>query len=1034
MSKNENVVSKKRTDGFVPVQYRIINLTSDDIINSPKVEGTMTVFKEDGKSYQKNTKIHKVTPYTMEELKEKNMLITVADDILFYEIRKLKGLNDTSKSPNQQQYDAYLEVRKMRKNIKEKKRADEPDIASILEETKRLDDYLFVKDVISVENRSGDYKKFGVKGFYYGDVLYTRNSASSSNLKGNTVQFVRDDLNVKLTPIMEAGHKDITKEALVVPEKYGAYKGLSTTGVTFVSTPRVCVIPDFEHLTFDDEVYFVTKSGEIRKKEAINTVEYSIGKRKFRDTGNEGETAYMNSFDGMGLVDPTFLRMKWQQELHLSYTPSALNMRSKSIKGLLVTFPFKELAQELGREYTTDISGRKMRIKDIDVFLTISQWKNHALYDDDFKIYERNEDNVIWGVQRVSPKRDKDNVKLNYQLDQTSNIQTDEDIERLCSPTAKYFTQLADGDDAVILFSLMNDTIISNEDNMEIECVENVTESEDDFWNSVDTTPFNKALLKNLDLLQDTYVRGQIKKNIDFAIKQAKVGKLYTEHNSNYQFMISDPYALAQWAILRDEIVDMEGNYPTSPMKNRKDKFYFGLVKPYHVYSKYWLDRNVEKVDGCRSPMTDIGEHNILTISNSQNTDKDTFEKMKKYYRYIYSGIIYSVHDISTVIHSDSDWDSDCVLTTDFQVLIDCKWDVPPVMYEKGLSKMEKRVYNTKTAVESDLKGFGNKVGVYSNMSTNYFAMLPMFKGTEREKIINQIKKLRFIIGEEIDSTKTGKKPDISLDFIYQSETKDMSEDEKVRVREHNRFTPEFPPYFSRYLEERRDREFQNYYKICSLICQKETFMTMSKFLEKAKNGELETEAEKNFYQFYFDNSPLLLTDCTMNKVCWYFEDLEKELKGKFKIKEDNYILLSYADTENLAIDKKARNKVNKVFNHYREEIIAIWNEARYGDNCYNADKKKTYVISKREQLIKNCKKELEEIEVNPTKLFNIVVSVLKEQKNLESVNKFVWNIFDEDIVDIIPEGNRKISMYETEDGETEILGRRFKVIEEEKA
>ena len=83
------------------------------------------------------------------------------------------------------------------------------------------------------------------------------------------------------------------------------------------------------------------------------------------------------------------------------------------------------------------------------------------------------------------------------------------------------------------------------------------------------------------------------------------------------------------------------------------------------------------------------------------------------------------------------------------------------------------------------------------------------------------------------------------------------------------------------------------------------------------------------------------------------------------------------------------------------------------------------------EQLIKNCRKQLEEIVVNPSKLFNIVVVVLKTQKNLESVNKFLWNIFDEDIVDIIPEGNRRISMYETPDGEMEILGRKFHVEEE---
>ena len=203
----------------------------------------------------------------------------------------------------------------------------------------------------------------------------------------------------------------------------------------------------------------------------------------------------------------------------------------------------------------------------------------------------------------------------------------------------------------------------------------------------------------------------------------------------------------------------------------------------------------------------------------------------------------------------------------------------------------------------------------------------------------------------------------------------------------------------------------------------------MAKLLEKAKNGELETEAEKNFYQFYLDNSPLLLTDCTMNKVCWYFETLEKELKDKFSVKSNNYILMSYA--EPVEVDSKIKKAVNKVFSNYKEEIHRIYNESRYGENCYNAEKKKNHIISKREQLIKNCRKQLEEIVVNPSKLFNIVVAVLKTQKNLESVNKFLWNIFDEDIVDIIPEGNRRISMYETPDGEMEILGRKFHVEEE---
>ena len=80
--KKENILQSKK-EGFVPVQYRIINLTSNDIVNSPTVKGTMTVYKQDGSSYERATNIHKVTPYTMDELKENSKLITVADDILF---------------------------------------------------------------------------------------------------------------------------------------------------------------------------------------------------------------------------------------------------------------------------------------------------------------------------------------------------------------------------------------------------------------------------------------------------------------------------------------------------------------------------------------------------------------------------------------------------------------------------------------------------------------------------------------------------------------------------------------------------------------------------------------------------------------------------------------------------------------------------------------------------------------------------------------------------------------------------------------
>ena len=50
----ENVLKPRKREGFVPVQYRVINLTSDDIVSSPTVSGTMT--------NSKGEKIAKIKP------------------------------------------------------------------------------------------------------------------------------------------------------------------------------------------------------------------------------------------------------------------------------------------------------------------------------------------------------------------------------------------------------------------------------------------------------------------------------------------------------------------------------------------------------------------------------------------------------------------------------------------------------------------------------------------------------------------------------------------------------------------------------------------------------------------------------------------------------------------------------------------------------------------------------------------------------------------------------------------------------------
>lgn len=91
--------------------------------------------------------------------------------------------------------------------------------------------------------------------------------------------------------------------------------------------------------------------------------------------------------------------------------------------------------------------------------------------------------------------------------------------------------------------------------------------------------------------------------------------------------------------------------------------------------------------------MTDIAEHNILDVCNKDNVYRlgitpEIYDEMERYYKYINSGIIYSLHDLSTVKHSDSDFDSDMVCTFNSEVYINNAWDVYPTTYEKGVDNM----------------------------------------------------------------------------------------------------------------------------------------------------------------------------------------------------------------------------------------------------------------------------------------------------------------------------------------------------------
>lgn len=1102
-NKKEVIISNdcvEELNGFVPVQYKILKLDADYIVSCPKIEkpkekGTGTI--EYYNVPEKPLIDWLLFPH------DNNGLVAVGDNILFHKIREINAVKNGDNeyleiSPNTHQKEEYKKLQNFRNDIKKQKqkikaKPTEDKIKELNGTIYKMEQFLFIPDVINVYSKNNAvYDKFANKGFYYGNEKFVRRSAGSGNLKQNTVTFVKESIEKELLKKIRVGFQiDIETSAILPPSKFGAYEGLTTSGCVFVSKPNVVVIPDFEYITFKDKnnkehnVYYVTKEGgkENGEKEPpkYNTEIVPFFETKKDEDGNP--CAYLNSFDGMGLISPDFVAEKWMKELEIDYIPSAFIVRSIGVKGLLATFPFKEFARRNGYTHIVDIKHKDSEddeveyidIENVDIILTESQWKYKKLYKDnfgkvgcDFDYYNTNKE-ALWGVQRYAPKEDKDISKLNYQLEHTSNIQTDEDIQKVVEPTEKYLRLLAEGKPEYILYALMKETVMQkSEEDLEEDDIDIMDDMEygstDDECTDIEyldydelkTTTLNRAIMKNHDLLNDIYVNDQIKKMIMGILNKAKCGKLYPEHNSNYEFMISDPYALAQWAFnwlqwTKYGTKGVENGAVTDVAKKNG----IGLIPPNHVYSRYWLDKNVSKIGACRSPLTDIAEHNILEVCNKENISEDVFSEMETYYRYIRSGIIYGLHDLSVIRHSDSDFDGDMVCTFDSEVFINNAWDVMPTTYDKGVDKMEVEKYSTKVATKSDKQGFGNKVGFYSNWSTSLFAMIPLYADGERHsnkdypeynctekqrKLYEIIKTVRYFIGEEIDSTKTGVKPEKSNDFIFVSYKPDAEEIRKYNQKEieeyakkhlkRNELVPKYMPYFFIYVRDYYKDKYTKYKSHMNDICKWYTYESIDNFVNGVMRGtrELVTESEKFFWKYFSEHCPLLLTDCLMNKICWKLENFETELNSIMKEKWENadkYILMSYAN-EQVLVNKTQEKFIKSKYQEYIDEVKIIFNKKNT-----NNRKDKLYELGKRDALLCRIRTELlETLCVGYEDLFHMLVKSLKTlgKAKYSSINSFIWQVMGDDILEVIPLNKRYLTWDDTKSADVEpgieILGK----------
>lgn len=827
-----------------------------------------------------------------------------------------------------------------------------------------ISNMLFVPELITVRcDTKKQYKEITSSQFFLNGEEYIRFACGSGQTRRNSPTFIMKKYFTPIQKTLLCGLENRISNINVA--KFNAYFGLYLSSMLRIPFPKFCVVPDCKITLKNERLLWIDS---VDKQHYVSEVEKDI---------------VMNTHDGMGLVSPEFSE-KMKMSTKLNWDVCNWVIRGPFIKGLVVPFDFKRFIKEKGASpIVQDVWGNDVNLEDVDIIFTDSQvkmWKYYKNQEDYIEQIHKNK--LFFGVCRYNKREDAEYSLLNYQYIQTLEIDR-EDINKLVEPTLDNFKKVCEGELVNTLCFLLGAKV--NED------------LDMDYIVKSANINYVKAILYNEKVLDDPYIKNRIYMLLEKQIQKAKLGRVYVR--GNYQTMIADPVALME------KILGLEIK---------------GCLKRGEIYSKWWLNRGVEKVDACRSPMVCQEEHNVVSVVNP-------FQEDINWYEHITSGIIYNIWDCSTIIHSDSDYDGDIVFTTDNPIIIKNIIPSPlPISYEKVGVPYQK--FTQSQLIKADLRGFNAKIGSITNNSSCMFAMLPMFKGDkERENIIKErIRILRKLIGNSIDAAKgveyipfptEWKKEEV----ILETDT----EEEKIRKRRKNSMRIKKKPYFMIYIYDKLKKQYMQYRKNNDFVCQLQFGCKLQELIEKKDKSD----AEIKFLSRYNYFSPVLNTGCVMNMLCKHVEELDFSLKfDKTNKNFDHLIYLSgepfnntiYAQVETIL--KSLSRNYSEVANRLRED----GDEARKYGSSLGANCKMALDF-----LFKECFRQLMEIVNNRGFMANYVIDIAYKKKSATLLKTFAWTMFGKDIIKKLSQNRDYINVpVIEEDTGVEIFGSKVALIQ----
>lgn len=903
---------------------------------------------------------------SLSEMRKNKEIVALADS------QALRFIDEINKINNAEVENQILSIRReIKKRQQEIKTADSVQIKNIKADIKKLysqlDDIQNKPDYLCViMDKDNDIDKLD-NGFKINGLNYKRLVGTSNGIKKSTVVYVSEISNSgekifdELQNRLENGRNTTIP---LVPAKYEAYKSLACSASVPVTNPNGILVVDDLVLKFNADILEID-DGDTKNKNAYPTIEH-----KFTEVE-------LNNSDGYGLILPS-LAEKWSKDLNLEYTLSGCCIRNAFLKGMVFPFDFCEFANKIAhKEYVVDVWGQERNINEVEMILTTSMLKLWDSYDS-LEDYLANCTNngYTFAVTKSCPKILDEERTLNYQFIQSYNL-TDDQIEELIAPTVAELQDVIGGDINKAILFLRGISVDEN----------NVEFAQDDFV---------KALMIDDRLFNDPYVINSINNLIRHRIKEAKIGVVKVK--GNYAVISGDPYALCQHIFKTN--VDENGNDIVEEM---------GLLKTNEIYSKFWVDKQVDRVVCFRAPMS--CHNNIRAVNVVHNEDIDYW------YQHMNTVNIVNCHDAMAHSMNGFDNDGDILFTTNNNILLDNWKDTPAILCVQR--KAEKKIISDGLLRTSNKNGFGDEIGVTTNHITSMFDIICEF--TENSKEYKELE-YRIQCGQlyqqnAIDRVKGIVCKPMPKEWFTRINVSDLirnhaTEDEINKANYSNSICAYRKPYFMNYIYPQQKAKYDKYIKKTNKKCIEE-FKTNITTLTLKEN---KTEKERLFIKNFIDYLPSSDNSCVMNRLCHavekHFDGYVSELKAN---SDFDYTILK----SDVLYSKSNYAKIKSLYKQYNDDILKYMQT--YKQNHIDDDEKSTYFrcLAKyyKDECIKKCP-DLDE-------LCNIVLDLCYKNTNTK---RFAWDMCGSQIISNLLKCNNYTISYLTlnPDGDIEYCGQKF--------